>query len=135
MWPKCVASEEYAHLGVFIAFYEIYCGKLFDLLNNRQVLHARENAKGNVVISGLQAPCPPLRQTRKEQPVGNVQDLMEARAALGNWMLRSHGHLTSFITIFNTFTKDFQIKQGIQTQRVSSSSPMSCTLGGHRVRA
>ncbi|CAK9029213.1 Kinesin-related protein 6 (Kinesin family member 6) (Kinesin-13) [Durusdinium trenchii] len=59
-------SKEYAHLGVFIAFYEIYCGKLFDLLNNRQVLHARENAKGNVVIAGLQ-----------EHPVGNVQDLME----------------------------------------------------------
>eukprot|EP00913_Durusdinium_trenchii_P026420 g24788.t1 len=41
-------SKEYAHLGVFIAFYEIYCGKLFDLLNNRT-----------------------------EHPVGNVQDLME----------------------------------------------------------
>ena len=63
-----MASKEYGHLGVFIAFYEIYCGKLFDLLNNRQVLHARENAKGNVVISQLQ-----------EQPVGNVQDLMEEK--------------------------------------------------------
>lgn len=61
-----VASKEYSHLGVFIAFYEIYCGKLFDLLNNRQILHARENAKGNVVIGGLQDHC-----------IGNVQDLME----------------------------------------------------------
>ncbi|CAJ1419210.1 unnamed protein product [Effrenium voratum] len=61
-----VASKDFSHLGVFIAFYEIYCGKLFDLLNNRQILHARENAKGNVVIAGLQ-----------EHPVGNVQDLME----------------------------------------------------------
>lgn len=61
-----VASKEYSHLGVFIAFYEIYCGKLFDLLNNRQILHARENAKGNVVIAGLQDHC-----------IGNVQDLME----------------------------------------------------------
>ncbi|CAE7191121.1 KIN13A, partial [Symbiodinium pilosum] len=63
---RSVASKDYSHLGVFIAFYEIYCGKLFDLLNNRQILHARENAKGNVVIAGLQ-----------EHPVGNVQDLME----------------------------------------------------------
>ena len=66
-------GKDYSHLGVFIAFYEIYCGKLFDLLNNRldsmhslacvalevrrlqrQILHARENAKGNVVIAGLQ---------------------------------------------------------------------------------
>jgi len=63
---RLVSSKEYSHLGVFIAFYEIYCGKLFDLLNNRQILHARENAKSNVVIVGLQ-----------EHPVGNVQDLME----------------------------------------------------------
>jgi len=61
-----LASKEYAHLGVYIAFYEIYCGKLFDLLNNRQILHARENAKSNVVIVGLQ-----------EHPVENVQELME----------------------------------------------------------
>jgi len=59
-------SKEHSHLGVYIAFYEIYCGKLFDLLNNRQILHARENAKSNVVIVGLQ-----------EHPVENVQELME----------------------------------------------------------
>jgi len=58
--------QEHTHLGVYIAFYEIYCGKLFDLLNNRQILHARENAKSNVVIVGLQ-----------EHPVENVQELME----------------------------------------------------------
>merc|ERR1711972_1311547 len=50
----------------YVAFYEIYCGKLFDLLNNRQTLHARENAKSNVVIVGLQ-----------EHLVENVQELME----------------------------------------------------------
>lgn len=59
-------SDEHSHLGVFIAFYEIYCGKLFDLLNNRQILHARENAKSNVIIVGLQ-----------EHLVENVQELME----------------------------------------------------------
>jgi len=59
-------QQENSHLGVYIAFYEIYCGKLFDLLNNRQLLHARENAKGNVIIVGLQ-----------EHLVENVQELME----------------------------------------------------------
>lgn len=63
---RSLASKEHSHLGVYIAFYEIYCGKLFDLLNNRQILHARENAKANVVIVGLQ-----------EHPVQNVQELME----------------------------------------------------------
>jgi kinesin family protein 2/24 len=59
-------TKEHSHLGCFIAFYEIYCGKLFDLLNNRQILHARENAKSNVIIVGLQ-----------EHQVENVQELME----------------------------------------------------------
>lgn len=63
---RCLKAKEHSHLGVYIAFYEIYCGKLFDLLNNRQILHARENAKSNVVIVGLQ-----------EHPVENVQQLME----------------------------------------------------------
>lgn len=59
-------AKEFGHLGIHVAFYEIYCGKLFDLLNNRQLLHARENARSNVVIVGLQ-----------EDPVRNAQDLME----------------------------------------------------------
>lgn len=59
-------NKDFGHLGLYVAFYEIYCGKLFDLLNNRQILHARENAKANVVIVGLQ-----------EHAVKNVQDLME----------------------------------------------------------
>jgi len=63
---RSLASKEHEYLEVHIAFYEIYCGKLFDLLNHRQILHARENAKSNVVIVGLQ-----------EHTVGNVQELME----------------------------------------------------------
>ena len=39
---------------MYISFYEIYCGKLFDLLNDRQQLFAREDAKQNVNIVGLQ---------------------------------------------------------------------------------
>jgi kinesin family protein 2/24 len=38
---------------VVVSAYEIYCGKLFDLLNNRKHLHARENAQGTVVIQGI----------------------------------------------------------------------------------
>jgi len=43
----------YQHLDVYVSFYEIYCGKLFDLLNNREQLQAREDAKQNVNIIGL----------------------------------------------------------------------------------
>ncbi|KAL0481387.1 kinesin family member [Acrasis kona] len=38
---------------VWISFYEIYGGKLFDLLNNRQKLTAREDSKSMVNIVGL----------------------------------------------------------------------------------
>jgi kinesin family protein 2/24 len=32
-------------LVLVVSFYEIYCGKLFDLLNNRKDLVCREDAK------------------------------------------------------------------------------------------
>jgi kinesin family protein 2/24 len=37
-----------------VSFFEIYCGKLFDLLNDRAQLQAREDAKQNVNIIGIQ---------------------------------------------------------------------------------
>lgn len=46
--------EEYSHLDMLISFYEIYCNKLFDLLNDRNVLHPREDGKQNICIVGLQ---------------------------------------------------------------------------------
>ena len=33
------------NLAVWVSFYEIYCGKLFDLLNDRKILFAREDGK------------------------------------------------------------------------------------------
>lgn len=46
--------ESYAHLGVWVSFFEIYGGKLFDLLNGRCRLVAREDRRQNVCIVGLQ---------------------------------------------------------------------------------
>lgn len=42
-----------AELEVWISFYEIYCGKLYDLLNDKNILFAREDSKNNVNIVGL----------------------------------------------------------------------------------
>ena len=50
---KFLSFPEYSHLYATIAFYEIYCGKLFDLLNNRSSLTAREDGKGNIIITNL----------------------------------------------------------------------------------
>jgi len=41
-------QTEFPDMEVYVAFYEIYCEKLYDLLNNREQVHAREDAKQNV---------------------------------------------------------------------------------------
>lgn len=46
-------NKEYSGLSIWVSFYEIYCGKLFDLLNGRNSLTAREDAKQNICIVGL----------------------------------------------------------------------------------
>jgi kinesin family protein 2/24 len=46
---KKIKEPQYAGFKIYIAFFEIYCGKLFDLLNQRQNLFAREDGNKNVV--------------------------------------------------------------------------------------
>ncbi|KAG8505887.1 Kinesin-like protein KIF24 [Galemys pyrenaicus] len=46
-------SQPRRHLFVWISFYEIYCGQLYDLLNRRKRLFAREDSKHVVQIVGL----------------------------------------------------------------------------------
>eukprot|EP00003_Mantamonas_plastica_P011131 TRINITY_DN2072_c0_g1_i1.p2 TRINITY_DN2072_c0_g1~~TRINITY_DN2072_c0_g1_i1.p2 ORF type:complete len:346 (-),score=137.25 TRINITY_DN2072_c0_g1_i1:443-1480(-) len=58
--------KSYPKLKLWISFYEIYGGKLYDLLNGRKLLHAREDGKSRVVIQGL-----------KEFQVENVRSVME----------------------------------------------------------
>ena len=40
-------------LGLWVSCFEIYGGKLFDLLNARQALVMREDGRGRVCIVGL----------------------------------------------------------------------------------
>ncbi|XP_005100746.1 uncharacterized protein LOC101848438 [Aplysia californica] len=49
-----IQSEKYgSELHVWVSFFEIYCGQLFDLLNRRNRLHAREDGSRQVCIAGL----------------------------------------------------------------------------------
>ena len=43
----------YEDLELNLSFYEIYCGKLYDLLNKREELVCREDNKQKVNIVGL----------------------------------------------------------------------------------
>ncbi|ORZ05081.1 P-loop containing nucleoside triphosphate hydrolase protein [Absidia repens] len=58
-------QSEHQHLSAWIGLYEIYQGQLYDLLNKRKKLFAREDGKHNVIISGL-----------KEYPIDNVDKLI-----------------------------------------------------------
>lgn len=70
--------KQYKELCLVVSFYEIYCGKLFDLINNRELLQCREDGKQKVNIVGL-----------TEMPVSNVQELMKV---IGNGlMVRTSG--------------------------------------------
>jgi len=59
-------GEKLASLQVFCSFFEIYGGKLFDLLNDRKKLVMREDGAKNVQIVGL-----------RERKCNNVADLLE----------------------------------------------------------
>ncbi|XP_046581550.1 LOW QUALITY PROTEIN: uncharacterized protein LOC124288998 [Haliotis rubra] len=49
-----IESKQYGDgLHVWVSFFEIYCGQLFDLLNRRNRLHAREDGSNHVCIAGL----------------------------------------------------------------------------------
>jgi kinesin family protein 2/24 len=62
---RLLSSDAYSHLSASVGFYEIYQGQLFDLLNQKSKLTAREDGMGNVVIAGL-----------REYGITNVQDMM-----------------------------------------------------------
>ncbi|OMJ75358.1 hypothetical protein SteCoe_25514 [Stentor coeruleus] len=59
-------DQYFRNIKFTVSFYEIYCGKLHDLLNDRNQLFAREDAKQNVNIVGLQ-----------NKPVETVEALMK----------------------------------------------------------
>lgn len=63
---RMLSSPEHSHLTASVGFYEIYQGQLFDLLNMKAKLVAREDGNGNVVIAGL-----------REVPIDTVDGLLQ----------------------------------------------------------
>jgi kinesin family member 2/24 len=58
--------QHFPELFLTVSFYEIYCGKLFDLLQNRELVKCMEDAKQKVNIMGL-----------TELPVSSVEQIMK----------------------------------------------------------
>ena len=46
-------EKKFQNFSIFVSFYEIYCDKLYDLLNNRNRLETREDHKHDINIIGL----------------------------------------------------------------------------------
>jgi hypothetical protein len=62
-------SPMYSNLQVYVSCFEIYGGKLFDLLNGRQMIKCLEDAKQQVQLPGL-----------SEHYIARVEDLLQAMA-------------------------------------------------------
>ena len=58
-------EDKFKNFKILVSFYEIYCDKLFDLLNNKNKLETREDKKHNINIVGL-----------SENSVGSLNELM-----------------------------------------------------------
>lgn len=67
------SRKEYSHLKIGASLFEIYGGKLFDLLNNRNPVKCLENHKGRVCFPGL-----------SEHPIRNADELMKLIEAGSN---------------------------------------------------
>ena len=50
---QCLENTEYNHLEVGVSLFEIYSGKLYDLLNSRRAVKCLEDHRGKVQFPGL----------------------------------------------------------------------------------
>ena len=62
---EILKKDEYEDIRVGVSFYEIYCDKAFDLLNEREECPIRVDARENVNIVGL-----------NEKLVSNTESIM-----------------------------------------------------------
>ena len=59
-------EKKFKNFSIFVSFYEIYCDKLYDLLNNKNRLEAREDYKHDINIVGL-----------SENRINSLEELMK----------------------------------------------------------
>ncbi|KAK2195437.1 bifunctional Kinesin motor domain/Kinesin motor domain [Babesia duncani] len=91
-------------LKVYISFYEIYCGKLYDLLENRKLLEALENGKRQVIIKDLTR----LQIESKDELINNMLEGLNLRRIGSNSQndasSRSHALLRIELVDSTTFS-------------------------------
>ena len=93
-------DKKFQNFSIFVSFYEIYCGKLHDLLNNRNILEAREDYKHDINIIGLiENKINSLEELMKIVNIGAKQRTI-GKTGANSESSRSHGIIQ--LRIFNT---------------------------------
>ena len=84
-------DKKFHNFSIFVSFYEIYCGKLYDLLNNRNLLETREDYKHDINIVGLiENKINSLEELMKIVSVGGKQRTV-GKTGANSESSRSHG--------------------------------------------
>ena len=120
-------SPEYESYTIHVSLFEIYGGKLFDLLNGRAAVKCLEDSKGNVCFPGL-----------SDHPVTNANELMN-RIVEGA-TLRSTGttsrnadssrsHAVLQLHLYRKATTTIQRRRGTTTTTTISSNSSSSRHG------
>ena len=97
-------DNQFSKIDIFVSFYEIYCDKLYDLLNNRNRLETREDYKHEINIVGLsENKINSLEELMKIVNVGTRQRIV-GKTGANSESSRSHGiiQLRLFDTSNNT---------------------------------
>lgn len=98
-----IEMPEYSKFTVLLSFYEIYCGKLYDLLNNKNKLTVREDGKQNVNIIGLQQYQ--VRSVEKLMEIINFGNSMRVTGVTGANFDSSRSHAILQISLMTSNNK------------------------------
>lgn len=101
------ARDLYARLGpgmsIVVSFFEIYGGKLFDLLNEREKLACREDAKGVINVCGLTEHK--VQDTEHLMKIIDYGNSIRASGSTGMNSDSSRSHAILHITVLNNKQK------------------------------
>lgn len=99
----------YSSLKIGVSFYEIYCDKIFDLLNGREQCTAREDNKGTVNIAGLKELLVPNYESLLELTQQGLSNRVVGKTGMNENSSRSHAILQVTIRSMETRKKIGQI--------------------------
>lgn len=90
---KIIQKEEYEDIRVGVSFYEIYCDKAYDLLNERETCPIRVDGRDNVNIVGLNEKMISNHESLMSLIKTGLTERITAKNSMNNFSSRSHAIL------------------------------------------